>query len=184
MRRWTFIVVIAGCLIPSNSITPQTSQPDESYETAVAALAATNDAPRVLAAIATLKAAGTKAFPVLLAHLNDRTIASEVFQHEVQDVYGNVPSPTIGEACFDLIQHQVEGNWPKGLRQYYVLSPTNVVSWWQARKEKSLKELRIEAARASLIRARQRRGTSGYWPGAVRFLERHLREAQAGRNDW
>lgn len=184
MKPRTVFLGIAVCLIASNSIRPQTPHTEASFEAAIASLAETSDAQRVSRAIVTLKSAGTKAFPALLEHLNDTTTASEAFQHEVQDIHGNVSSPTIGEACFDLIQHQIEGNWPKGFRQYYVLSPTNVVSWWQARKEKSLKELRIEAARTSLTRARQHRGTSSYWPEAVRFLERHLREARAGRNDW
>ncbi len=51
-------------------------------------------------------------------------------------------------------------------------------------KQKPLKDLRIEAAMASLTLARRRRGTSRYNPKAVRSLERHLREARAGRNDW
>jgi hypothetical protein len=184
MRPRTFILSIAVCLIASSSIRPQTPRTEGSYEAAIASLAESSNAQRVSNAIATLKSAGTKAFPALLAHLNDATTASEAFQHEVQDIHGNVPSPTIGEACFDLIQHQIEGNWPKGLRQYYALSPMNIVSWWYARKNKSLKDLRIEAAMASLTRTRRRRGISRYDPEAVRFLERHLREARAGRNDW
>jgi hypothetical protein len=171
------------CLLAFSSIRPQTSQTDGSYEAAIASLAENSDAQLVSKAIATLKSAGTKAFPALLAHLNDATTASEAFQHEVQDINGNVPRPTIGEACFDLIQHQVEGNWPKALRQHYALSPSNVVSWLGARKGKSLNQLRIEAAQTSLTRARQRRGTSAYSRDAVRFLEKHLREVRADKND-
>jgi hypothetical protein len=165
MRQRTFILSLAVCLIACGSIRSQTPQTDESYEAAITAIAANSGAQRVAKAIATLERAGTKAFPALLAHLNDTTTAFEVFQHEVQDVYGNVPSPTMGDACFDLVQGQIEGNWPKGLRQYYVLSRTNIVSWWYARKEKSLKDLRIEAALTSLTMARRRRGTSRYDPG-------------------
>jgi hypothetical protein len=184
MRQRTFILSLAVCLVACGSIRPQAPQAGESYEAAIAALAANSNAQRVAKAMATLERAGTEAFPALLAHLNDTTTASEVFQRAVQDVYGNVPSPTIGEACFDLVQGQIEGNWPKGLRQYYALSRANIVSWWYARKEKSLKDLRIEAALTSLTMARRRRGTSRYDPGAVRFLEKHLREVRAGRNDW
>ena len=184
LRQRTSILSLAVCLIACGSIRLQTPQTDESYEAAIASLAANSDAQKVSKAIATLERAGTKAFPALLAHLNDSTKASEVFTHEVQDVYGKVPSPTLGEACFDLVQRRIEGNWPKGLQQYYALSRTNIVSWWYARKEKSLKDLRIEAALTSLTMARRRRGTSRYDPGAVRFLENHLREARAGRNDW
>ena len=184
MKPRILILVVAACLMFATSIRAQSSQTDGSYEAAIASLAESSDAQRVSQAIATLETAGTKAFPALLAHLNDASPASRAFQRAVQDVYGKVSTPTIGEACFDLIQHQIEGNWPKGFREYYVLSPTNIVSWWYARKEKSLKDLRIEAAMASLTRARRRRGTPRYYPEAVRFLERHLREARAGRNDW
>ncbi|HSE25290.1 MAG TPA: hypothetical protein VLB68_26750 [Pyrinomonadaceae bacterium] len=136
-------------------------------------------------AIAVLESAGTKAFPALLAHLEDTTKASSTFQRAVMeiDASGNATlhHPTIGEACFDLIQNQVEGNWPKAYRQYYVLSPGNVVSWWQSRKDKSLPELQIETARASLAQARQHRGQPQYSADAVRFLEAHLKEVSGAK---
>ena len=174
------------------SIRAHSSQTDGSYETAIASLSENSDAAQVASAIAVLENSGTKAFPALLAHLNDTARASVAFQRAVMavDAKGNALShPTIGEACFDLIQKQVEGNWPKGFRQYYVLSPENVVSWWQARKSKPLKELQIETAQASLLKARQRRGKPGYWPEAVRFLEGRLRELKDhrfgfSRNGW
>ena len=163
----------------------QTSQTEGSYETAIASLSENTDAAQVAGAIKALERAGTKAFPALLAHLNDTARASLVFQSAKMEVdeKGNVRihHPTIGEACFALIQGQVEGNWPKAYRQYYVLSPQNVVSWWQARKAKPLKELQLETAQASLTQARQQRGKSGYSREAVRFLERHLRELKAAK---
>src|SRR4029078_207008 len=120
----------------------------------------------VASAIAVLESAETRAFPALLAHLEDNTKASSTFQRAVMEVAasGNATlhHPTIGEACFDLIQSQVEGNWPKAYRQYYVLSPQNVVSWWQSRRDRLLQELKIETARASLAQARQHRGQPQY----------------------
>jgi hypothetical protein len=188
MKRLIFLLLIEACFIYVISVRGQSVQTDGSYEAAVASLAEANDAQLVQKAIAALESAGTKAFPTLLAHLNDKAKASEAFQRAEGslDAVGNfvLHEPTIGEACFYLIQAQVEGNWPKAYRQYYFLSSENIVSWWQSRKEKSLTELRVEAARASLTKARQGRGTPNYYPGAVRFLEKHLREARAGRNDW
>jgi hypothetical protein len=185
MKPRILILFVEVCLTFAMSIRAQSSQTDGSYESAIASLSENSDAVQVAGAIATLESAGTKAFPVLLAHLNDTARASVVFQGALieVDVKGNVMvhHPTIGEACFALIQNQVEGNWPKGYREYYVLSPKNVVSWWHARKTKPLKELQLETAQASLTRARQRRGTSGYSREAVRFLEGHLRELKVAK---
>jgi hypothetical protein len=184
MKPRILILFVEACLMFAISIRAQ-SQTDGSYETAIASLSENTDAAQVAAAIKALESAGTKAFPALLAHLNDTSRASAVFQGAKMDVdaKGNVSihHPTIGEACFALIQNQIEGNWPKGYREYYVLSPKNVVSWLQARKAKTLKELQLETAQASLTQARQRRGKSGYWREAVRFLEEHLRELKVAK---
>jgi hypothetical protein len=186
MKPRILILFVEACLIFAISIRAQSSQTDESYERAIASLSENSDAKQVADAIAVLESAGTKAFPALLAHLNDTARASVVFQRakmefDTEKNVMRVHHPTIGEACFDLIQNQVEGNWPKAYREFYVLSPKNVVSWWQARKAKTLKELQLETAQASLTRARKRRGKSGYSREAVRFLEGHLRELKVAK---
>ena len=186
MKHRILIVFVEACLMFAISIRAQSPQSDGSYESAIASLSENSDAARVARAIAVLESAGTKAFPALLAHLNDTARASVVFQRAVMEVdeKGNVIGvhhPTIGEACFGLIQGQIEGNGPKGFREYYVLSPKNVGSWWQARKAKPLKELQLETAQASLTQARQRRGKSGYSLEAVQFLEGHLRELKISK---
>jgi hypothetical protein len=187
MKPGILILFVEACLMFGISIRAQSSQTDGSYEAAIASLSENSDAAQVASATAALENAGTKAFPALLAHLNDTARASVVFQRAVMEVdaKGNVIGihhPTIGEVCFDLIQGQIEGNWPKGFREFYVLSSENVVDWWQARKEKTLKELQLETAQASLTRACQRRGKSGYSREAVRFLERHLRELKVAKS--
>jgi hypothetical protein len=186
MKPRILILFVEACLMFAISIRAHSSQTDGSYETAIASLSENTDAAQVAGAIKALESAGTKAFPALLAHLNDTARASVVFQAAVMEVDANgsvlgLHHPTIGEACFALIQNQIEGNWPKGYREYYVLSPKNVVSWWQARKAKPLKELQLETAQASLTQARQRRGKSGYSREAVRFLEGHLRELKVAK---
>jgi hypothetical protein len=186
MKPRILILFVEVCLMFAISIRAQSSQTDVSYETAIASLSENTDAAQVARAVEVLESAGTKAFPALLAHLNDTARASAVFQGALMDVdaKGNVIGlhhPTIGEACFALIQNQIEGNWPKGYRQYYVLSPKNLVSWLEARKAKTLKELQLETAQASLTQARQRRSKSGYWREAVRFLEGHLRELKVAK---
>ena len=179
------ILPVAACFVFAISVRAQSSEMNQSYETAIASLSENSERSRVASAIAVLESAGTKAFPALLAHLEDTTKASSTFQRAVMEVdpSGNATlhHPTIGEACFDLIQNQVEGNWPKAYRQYYVLSPGNVVSWWQSRRDRSLQELKIETARASLAQARQHRGQPQYSADAVRFLEAHLKEVSGAK---
>ena len=179
------ILPVAACLLFAISVRAQSSEMNQSYETAIASLSENSERSRVASAIAVLESAGTKAFPALLAHLEDTTKASSTFQRAEMEVdaSGNATlhHPTIGEACFDLIQNQVEGNWPKAYRQYYVLLPGNVASWWQSRKDKSLSELQIETAQASLAQARQHRGQPQYSADAVRFLEAHLKEVSGAK---
>ena len=103
------ILFVEVCLVFTISIRAQSSQPDGSYEGAIASISENSDAAQVAGAIAVLESAGTKAFPALLAHLNDTGRASVVFQDASLDVdaKGNVTvhHPTIGEACFALIQN-------------------------------------------------------------------------------
>jgi hypothetical protein len=126
--------------------------------------------------------AGTKAFPVLVAHRGDIAKASHVFQRVVFDVdaSGNATFhlPTIGDACFDVLQAQVEGEWLKGYRQYHVLSPETVAEWWELHKTKSLRELRLETARLSLEAARKdfRKDRAPFHKQAVEFFEKHLKD--------
>ena len=184
MRQRILTLPVAACFVFAISVGAQSSETNQSYETAIASLSENNEHSRVTNAIAVIESAGTKAFPALLAHLNDTTKASTLFQRAVMEFdetskVTRVHAPTIGEACFDLIQGQVEGNWPKAYRHYYVLTPENVVTWWQSRKDRSLQELQIETARTSLARARQHRGQPQYSANAVRFLEAHLKEVSS-----
>src|SRR5687767_14802240 len=94
-----------------------------------------------------LSAAGTAAFPTLVAHFDHAEVAAEGLR-------GATGTPTtVGEACFNLLQMQVEGRWPKSLREYHVLSRENAEAWLAERRGMTLAELRLAAAREALEKA-------------------------------
>ncbi|HEV2293057.1 MAG TPA: hypothetical protein VGR35_04325 [Tepidisphaeraceae bacterium] len=94
-----------------------------------------------------LKAAGTDAFPALIAHFRDRAIAAESLQGATLN-----PS-TVGDACFDLIQMQIEGAWPKSLEDFHVLTPENTREWLAAHAGLTLDEMRRVASERAVARA-------------------------------
>ena len=152
------------------------------YERAILDLAEGKDPQTVKTAIQVLSDAETEAFPALIEHLSDKTPASvEYFgPRDTLCAPQTTPcppwQPTIGEACFAIIQSEVEGNWPKAYRGYYILAAGNVGEWWESRKTMSLKDLQLDAATTSLGRARQKGDAE-----AIRFLQEHLRDVQSGR---
>ena len=119
---------------------------------------------KVDAAFRAIQFAGPAAFPTLLAHLEDsRLCKSGNFEQARSDSNpdGSVllnsngtahhHRTTVGEACFFLIQQQIEGNWFGVCQQFYVLSPDNVKEWLNAHKHQSRKEM-FASARAESIR--------------------------------
>ena len=152
------------------------------YERAIQDLAESKDRQTVKTAIQVLSDAETRAFPALIKHLSDKTPASvEYFgARAVQCAPQATPcppwQPTIGEARFDIIQSEVEGNWPKAYRSYYTLTAGNIGEWWESRRTMSLKDLQLDAAITSLERARPKGDAN-----AIRFLQEHLKDVQSGR---
>ncbi len=128
----------------------------QAYERAVASLTAGRSDATVMAGYETLEAAGSQAFPVLIVHVNDTTKAPPGhFEEEALDRFGNIERPTVGDVCFRLLRHEVEGDWPKGFRDYQNLRKENVVAWWEKHRTKSLREMRLETVRISLARPRR-----------------------------
>ncbi len=130
------------------------------FEKVIQSLAEGTPSAETNAAIELIGSSGVEAFDTLVAHLEDRTPAS--YNHFARamitvDKDGNhrAYEPTIGDACFDLLQGQIEGNWAKGCRDYYVLTHANIRDWLAARNGKTLHELRLECARLSLEAARR-----------------------------
>lgn len=133
------------------------------------------------AAIDTLYSAGIKAFPVLLGYLDDQRKASaNFFQRAVETADGDAYHPRIGGACFDIVHEQIEGNWPKAYRDYYVLRRDNIREWWENNKSKPLAELRVQCAREALHRAEAEFGNidSEHETSVITFLREHLKEQE------
>ena len=152
------------------------------YERAIQDLAKGKDRQTVKTAVQVLSDAKTRAFPALINHLSDKTPASVEFfgGRAVQCAPQTTPcppwQPTIGEACFGIIQSEVEGNWPKAYREHYTLTAENVGKWWESRRTMSLKDLQLHAATTSLERARHKGDAD-----AIRFLQEHLKNVQSER---
>jgi hypothetical protein len=164
--------------ISSREASPITTE----YERAIRDLAEGKDQQTVKAAVQALSDAKTRAFPALIQHLSDKSPSSfEYFGgRDIQCAPQATPctpwQPTIGEACFAIIQSEVEGNWPKGYRGYYTLTAGNVGEWWESRRTTSLKDLQLDAAKSSLDRARHEGNAD-----AIKVLQEHLKDVQSGR---
>ncbi len=122
------------------------------------------------------------AFPVLIAHLDDETVAADRFRGEI---IGSAANPTVGAACFEMLQYQLEGCWPKAYRQHYKLTKENIRQWLADRGNKSLSDLRIECARTSLDAATSlhREHQSKYSESLLSFFTENLDKVLAETND-
>lgn len=171
------VLIVIGC---------NSTEPEDRYETAVKAFASSVPTDKTAAAIDLIKSADIDAFDTLLAHLDDETRASE--EHfmramVVVDENGNEGpyEPSVGDACFDLLQAQIEGGWPKGFREYYVLNRINIRDWLDQRKGKTLRELRIECATLSLASAKRDHqiNPTEWTDTCVKFLTQNLTAIQS-----
>jgi hypothetical protein len=132
-------------------------QDDEDFEALIEQYSPTTPLVLLNAAKIRLEEAGIRAFPALLAHVTDNAPANEAFQEALvrrrADGTFKIVDPTIGDACFGLLQRQIEGAWPKVCRNYHALSPRNIRGWVEYHRGLSLEELRVQAAQQSLDRA-------------------------------
>jgi hypothetical protein len=153
----------------------------QAYESAVASLAAGHRDATVMAGYKTLEAGGIKAFPVLIAHVADTArVAPGHFEEAKIDRFGNIEQPTVGDVCYRLVRHEVEGDWPKGFRDNQVLTKDNVTKWWETHRTNSLHEMRLETARISLARAKKdlEKNKSETTEAAVQFLKERLQKLE------
>jgi hypothetical protein len=115
----------------------------------------------------------------LVGHLEDSARAADYFR--VQDVLWDLGHPSVGDVCLGIIQGQIEGHWPKGYRQYHVLTPESTKRWLEAHQGLSLRELRIAAAQESLRRAESEirpRTADDYQKNVLTFLRDNLQKAK------
>ena len=189
------IVFSVGCqsfkVVSQASIDHQAAKSRQVYsagmcEAAVQMFAAGTPDRDTVAAIQFVESAGVEAFPALLNHLGDKTEAAQRhFMQEsvMRDKDGNWGPfvPTISSACFNIIQNQVEGCWPKLYRQSQVLNRSNVRDWLGQREGRTLGELRIECATLSLEKAKemQKGDSSDNAKEYVKFFVDNLRQVRS-----
>src|SRR5689334_9016330 len=137
----SFIPLLLGVFCACRNTDAQRSSTaaiNPEYVRAIQDLAEGKDSDTVNRAILAVLYAKTDAFPALIKHVSNTTPSSyEYFGlRDILCVHEKTPCPpgppTIGEACFEIIQSEVEGNWPKAYRSYYTLTAGNVGEWWES----------------------------------------------------
>lgn len=122
-------------------------------------------------AYSSLVASGAAAFPALIKGLENRTPADNRFQRAVVEISPDGSrhpyTPTVGNVCFDILQLQIEGEWPKRMAAYYVVTP----EWIREHASAGLPELRDLAVDEALRRAKGQNDNQ-----AVAFFEERLRD--------
>ena len=154
----------------------------EDYELHVKHLAAGTPEKDIKAALRAFDTAGTAAFATLIAHFSDTAPAEpRFFQRETVDIVDGrivgLHAPQIGEVCFDILQSQIEGNWPKAYRVHYVLSRDNAKQWLAEHKELTIPQLQRLSREESLRRAEAalaKDPSAEYLKGDIAFLRKKI----------
>lgn len=138
---------VAGAhLAVSAADDPGTASPTTLVErfTAAAGLSA----EEVRRAADTLRAIGTNAIPVLIAHLDDERPASEHFSYAVE---GTVD---VGYVCWRNLGHMIEYR-PKAFLCNPFLTWRYVKQWWGERQTWALSDMQVEAACCSFAMSKR-----------------------------
>ena len=183
-RSQILLILLAFIAVGCNAKTASDTQPSrDEYDDAIDSFALGTPDSETDDAVELIESAGVDAFRALIARLDDETDACDRFMGSVGFI-GPGPHkpyhPPIGGACFDILQGQIEGVWPKGYRQYHVLNHSNIQKWLEQRKNKILNELQMECARVSLDTAKQKheQNPSDWTKSCVEFLTDNLQKVQ------
>jgi len=149
-------------------------------------LAKTEDRETVRKNFEFLSQGGVAALHFLGTQLDNRTIAHSTFNSTskmevTQDghILGFKPV-TLGEVAFDRIQYQIEGPAPLLYRRDFLLTQENAGEWLAARQDKSLGELKMEAAKTCLERAirKDKEESTDYSRGLVALFKERVAELE------
>src|SRR5688500_16981306 len=113
-----FFLVLA-CSVGCHTSAPQDLDQD------IDSLQAGSSESQTDAAVRAINSAGVAGFPSLVRHLDDPRKSKIEFLGAVS----TTEPPTVGEVCFDLLQMQIEGGWPKGYRDFHALTKANAAQW-------------------------------------------------------
>jgi hypothetical protein len=144
---FSFIAAISICLGCESTDHKADPQPYKNFESAIEAIATSDDIWVASAAAGQIYSGGVPAIEALRGYLDDdRVIPSGLCSRSI-----NSNDVTLGEQSFWTIQDMIEETRvPLVKKSYYVLTRDNVEDWLDRQQGKSLVGLKIEAASASL----------------------------------
>jgi len=137
------------------------------FSNLVDTLSAEHSRDEALAAHRELVDGGKQAFPTLLKRMDDETITHIEFLGSVS----TTDPPPIGQVCFEILQMQIEGQWPKGFRSFHVLNKTNIAQWVKTNSSQSLAEMRRTVLTQAIRNIELRSGTDLGPNQATRLLD-------------
>lgn len=177
MKRLVLPIVVAALFCVTGC--SQKPMGEAVYEQAIANLAEGRDDATIERALKTLHEGGINAFPTFIRHFDDRRPAAKrYFMRDVVGPHGEQYRPTVGNACFDLMQTQIEVAYGPKAYRYEVLTPDSIAAWWEARRSRSLQQLRVEAAHETIKLAQERSASAD----TMRLLKRRLHAIE--RSQW
>jgi hypothetical protein len=183
LATWARLRIVKATIIVALSLASlsatRAADEFEGYIKLLASGAPDQDAVRAMHA---LKVAGMEAIPALVAHLDDGTLAQSRLSVGDGTFIGSLPdgtttsTPPVGFFCFNILQSKIEDNWPKGFREFYILTPANVKQWLDEHKKLSLRQLQLATREESLRRAEAEEATrpSDLRKMAVAFLRKEV----------
>ncbi|MAS92886.1 MAG: hypothetical protein CMO55_06775 [Verrucomicrobiales bacterium] len=144
-----FQILTIIALVFASPVAP--AQESDKYEQAILKLRKGHDRDEALQAQEFLRSSGKDAFPTLLKYLySTEPAAGFTYPRAVETKEGQPYQPTLGDAVFLLMQDAIEGNRPRGFRQFYVITWEKIEQWLSEHADLSLEEMQIAAARESM----------------------------------
>jgi hypothetical protein len=165
-----FVQLFGGCGYrqrPVSCNVPTPSQQENEFEWHIRHLGQDTPFEQARTSSSALWDAGVAAFPALVAHLDDKTIAAE----QVRQVLG---PDTVGQRCFDIVAGQIAPSLPKRYQRYMVLTPDNLGAWLEKHRGQSIVELRHAVLQDSIEAAQRSSDASA--ARAVEYLKKLQRD--------
>jgi hypothetical protein len=142
-----------------------------------------NTEEKALKAHSELLELGINAFDTLVANINDSRPSYDNFSG---DVIRRTPT-TVGEVCFDIISIQIERySYHKSLPNYFDhfngqctddgINRKNIAQWWAKNKDKTLKELQIDAVEGTILKLKAEEKPSEFDKKRIEYLSSKLAE--------
>lgn len=125
----------------------------DDYDQLISDLA--KDEQTARAAYTKLTAAGKKAFPDLLARMDDKTTANPKVAYQEERMIltpkgpKHIPTST-GRFCFLIVRQQLKRDWPGGKADLQFITPENVKAWYKENEASTLLQMQRTVLRNTL----------------------------------